>query len=94
MAVYVVTWDLNKEKPNYAQARGAFMKLIGEFENLKDTGLDSVCFLSTGFDQNQIVDHLGQGLDDNDRLFVSRLRVGEYQGWLNEGDWAWIHARV
>ena len=45
MAVYVVTWDLNKEKPNYSQARTAFVKHIEAYENKKDPGLDFVTIL-------------------------------------------------
>jgi hypothetical protein len=94
MAVYVVTWDLNKEKPNYSQARTSFLRLVDTFENLKDTGLDSVRFVSTRDDAEDIVKYLRQGLDDDDRLVVSRLRAGEYQGWLAEEAWDWITARA
>ena len=47
MAVYLVTWDLNKEKPNYAEARKQFIAHVERYENKKDAGLDSVRFVST-----------------------------------------------
>jgi hypothetical protein len=47
MAVYLVTWDLNKEKPNYAQARQNLITHLERYQNIRDPGLDSVWFLST-----------------------------------------------
>ena len=47
MSVFVVTWDLNHEKPNYRQARAAFLRHLEAFENIRDGGLDSVRFIST-----------------------------------------------
>lgn len=38
MAVYLVTWDLNKEKPNYAEARKQFIAHVERYENKKDAG--------------------------------------------------------
>jgi hypothetical protein len=84
MAVYVVTWDLNREKPNYAQARAAFIKQLETYENKKDSGLDSVRFISTTSSADNIVNFLDKKLDDNDRLLVSRIRAGEHQGWLEK----------
>lgn len=93
MAVYVVTWDLNKEKPNYNAARAAFIKHLEAYENTKDAGLDSVRFISTTDTASDIKDYLRQKMDDNDRLFVSRLRKGERDGWLAKIVWEWISAR-
>ena len=36
MSVLVVTWDLNHEKPNYAQARAAFLRHLEAFDNIRD----------------------------------------------------------
>lgn len=94
MAVYVVTWDLNKEKPNYSQARTAFVKHLETMENMKDPGLDSVRFVSTTSTATQIDAYLRQKLDTNDRLFVSKLHKGEHQGWLGKNVWAWINTRL
>lgn len=94
MAVYVVTWDLNKEKPNYNQARIAFVSQLDKLDTKKDPGLDSVRFISSSSSATAIRDYLKQKLDDDDRVFVSRLRQGEYQGWLNKDIWPWIRDRV
>lgn len=91
MAVYVVTWDLNKEKRNYNVARAAFIKHLEAYENTKDSGLDSVRFISTTDNASEIKDYLRQTMDDNDTLFVSRVRKGERAGWLRV--WDWIKAR-
>lgn len=93
MAVYVVTWDLNKEKPNYGAARAGFIKHLEGYENTKDSGLDSVRFISTEDTVDQINEYLREKFDNNDRLFISRLRKGERSGWLNKSIWEWIRAR-
>jgi hypothetical protein len=94
MTVFVVTWDLNHEKPNYAQARAAFIQHLERYHNIKDEGLDSVRFIATDSSADQVSADLRQKLDDNDRLFVSRLRPGEHQGWLAKAVWEWIDARL
>jgi len=76
MAVYVVTWDLNKEKLNYTQARAAFIKHLEAYESIKDPGLDSVRFVSTTSTASTISEYLRQKLDTNDRLFVSNQARG------------------
>lgn len=94
MAVYLVTWDLNREKPNYAEARRVFIQRLGRYENTKDPGLDSVRFISTGSSAEQVSEDLRQRLDNNDKIIVTKLRIGEYFGWLNENVWQWIAARL
>ena len=95
MGVYLVTWDLNREKPNYAAARKAFIALLDKFDSHTDTGLDSVRFVSTSWGASQIKDYLRNAQDDNDTLFVVRIRAGasERSGWLNKTTWAWIKER-
>jgi hypothetical protein len=48
MAVYLVTWDLNKEKPNYGEARKQFIAQLDRHDNTTGfwTGFSS--FYSTG----------------------------------------------
>ncbi|WP_274393491.1 hypothetical protein [Xanthomonas campestris] len=38
-------------------------------------------------------DDLRQKLDDNDRIFVSKLNADQNDGWLNENVWDWINRR-
>ena len=94
MSVFVVTWDLNREKPNYAQARAAFVRHLEAFENVRDGGLDSVRFISTPSTAAQVQGYLRQKLDSNDRLLVARLSPGGHQGWLNKSVWTWINERL
>jgi hypothetical protein len=93
MAVYLITWDLNKEKPNYADARRKFLGRLDQYENIKDSGLDSVRFVSTTWTANQVSDDLRKYMDNDDRIIVTQLISGRHNGWLNKAVWAWINAR-
>lgn len=68
MAVYLVTWELNKERPNYAQARQALITQLEKFNYTKDPGLDSLWFVSTDWTAQQVSDYVQPSLDKNDRL--------------------------
>ena len=94
MSVYLVTWDLNKEKPNYANARAQFLARLNQYDHIKDSGLDSVSFVSTDWTANEVSDDLRRNLDDNDRIVVTKLVSGNHQGWLAEEAWDWISARL
>jgi hypothetical protein len=92
MAVYVVTWNLNRET-NYAAARAAFIKHLEAYANINDPNLESVRFISTNETPSQVSEYLRQKLDKNDRLFVSRVRKNERAGWLAQPVWDWLNAR-
>ena len=92
--VYLITWDLNREKPNYATARANFIARLNEYESIKDAGLDSVRFVSTNWIARKVSDDLRKNLDDNDRIMVTKLVSGNHQGWLDEKVWDWINARL
>lgn|GEM_PF-194235 len=92
MSVYLVTWDLNQEKPNYAAARTQFLTHLDRYDNTKDSGLDSVRFVSTNWSADQVSDDLRTKLDNNDRLVVTKLTSGAHQGWLSKAVWDWINA--
>jgi hypothetical protein len=94
MSVYLVTWNLNNEKPNYADARKVFLSKLEEYDNIKDSGLDSVRFISTNQSAQQISDNLRQAMDDDDRIFVTKLNVGGHQGWLDISVWKWIETHI
>lgn len=94
MSVFVVTWNLNKERSNYNSARAEFIQQLERYENKQDGGLESVRFISTSSSADQIDDFLRQKLDMNDRLFVSQLNRGGHQGWLSRDAWEWINARL
>lgn len=87
MAIYCVSYDLNKAGQNYA----------GLYEELKRTGtwwhyLDSTWLIDTSESVQQITDRLLQRIDKNDSLLVIRV-TREYQGWLTKAAWDWINGR-
>lgn len=94
MAVYMVTWNLNQERQNYAAARASFIAQVESYEHTRDHGLETVRFISTTSTLAQISDYLRLKLDTNDRLFVTRVRSGERDGWLAQNVWTWINARL
>lgn len=94
MTVFVVTWNLNKERGNYDAARRAFVQHLDHYENTKDQGLESVRWVSTTRTVDQVTDDLRTKLDANDRLFVCQVARGNHQGWLSQQVWDWINARI
>lgn len=90
MPVFLVTWNLNKEHANYPAARNAFIDHLNRYANIADPGLESVRFVSTTKSASDLSADLKLKLDDNDRLFVTRLRQSEHAGWLHKDVWAWI----
>lgn len=94
MAVYVVTWNLNKERSNYSAARDEFIRHLERLDNKKDAGLESVRWISSTSSADDISKYLQQKLDANDRLFVSKLNRNEFAGWLKQDVWDWIFERI
>lgn len=94
MAVYVVTWNLNKEGAAYNTARATFLKHLAKYDNTQDSGLETVRWISTNESAQQVSDYLRQKLDNNDRLFVSKVVSGAHAGWLEKSVWTWIDARA
>lgn len=84
MAVYQVSYDLNKSNKNYN----------GLYEELKKTSwahiLDSTWLISTSEDATQLRDRLKTQIDSNDTLFVSRVYKDQYDGWLAQMFWDWL----
>ncbi len=94
MSVYVITWNLNNERQNYDSARRSFIQHLERYENTKDSGLESVRWISTSSTAEQVQKDLLTKLDGNDRLFISKLTSGNHQGWLSKQVWDWISARL
>lgn len=96
MSVYLVTWDLNKEGEAYRSASSA---LHSALDNLKDTkkesGLDSVRFVSTVWNSKQILNYLHpEFIDDNDTLFIVKIHSGEYSSYITSTVGDWIKERL
>lgn len=94
MAVFIVTWNLNKERGNYDAARRTFLQHLERFDHTKDSGLESVRWISTAWTPEQIYNDLAAKLDKNDRFFISQVTSGNHQGWLAKEVWNWINART
>jgi hypothetical protein len=94
MTVYLLTWELNKEKPNYAQARQDLITHLKRYQHIKDAGLDSAWFISTDWSADQVSEDVRKKIDSNDRLIVTKLVTGQHQGWLSQNVWDWINLRL
>ncbi|ASY85593.1 hypothetical protein ABQW55_017015 [Xanthomonas citri pv. malvacearum] len=94
MAVYVVTWNLNKERSNYDAARRQFIQHLDRYPNTQDRGLESVRWVQSTGTAQQLSEDLRQKLDNNDRLFVSKLNANQSAGWLDKSVWDWIQTRL
>ena len=94
MAVYLVTWDLNRQKANYSDARQRLIDHLSRYEHTKDEGLDSVWFLSSALSADALDADIRTKMDNNDRLIVTKLVSGQHQGWLNPEVWKWINSRI
>lgn len=95
MPVYLVTWNLNKEGAAYDKARQRFVGRLGGYQNAYDgKRLDTVCFISTPRPVDDIYNDLGQALDQNDRLVITRIEQGSFLGWLSADMAGWINARL
>lgn len=94
MAVFVVTWNINREKSNYNSARAEFVKLLDTYSNVSDPGLESVRWIETDKSASDISQHLRTKLDDNDRIFISKVSPGARAGWLSKTVWDWIDKRA
>ncbi|QOG06536.1 hypothetical protein IGS74_18825 [Aureimonas sp. OT7] len=94
MAVYLVTWDLNRQRQNYAEARARLIQHLQRYENIKDDGLDSVVFVSSTADANAVCTDIRAVLADSDKLVVTRMVAGQHQGWMAPNVWNWINVRL
>ena len=88
--VYLITYDLNKPGKDYTSLYLA----LRQYQFIRDTGLDSVWFVSTQLTPGQIYEHLRHHLDISDRIFITQIQGGTHQGWMNADVWAWINARI
>ena len=62
------------------------------FDNTRDSGLDSVRFVSTTSTADQVPADLRKKMDDSDQLIVTTLVSGNHQGWLDQAIRNWINA--
>ncbi|MCF7519836.1 hypothetical protein [Pseudoalteromonas sp. L21] len=88
MAVYCVSYDLNRAGQNYNAL----------YEEIKASSgwchpLDSTWLISSSETADQLSDRLRKHLDNNDDLLVIKVTRG-YAGWLPKNIWEWIDKHV
>lgn len=84
MAIYSISYDLNKNGQNYDG-------LINEIKKSPDwcKPTESYWFISTRESANQVYERLSKYIDRNDYLIVIKVG-GQYQGWLPNAIWGWL----
>lgn len=94
MAVYLVTWNLNKEGAAYATASHRVHDFLNQLVTIRDPQLETVRFVDTTDAAGALYKYLSSCFDQNDRLFVTRIHAGQYSGWLHRDVSSWIDGRV
>lgn len=94
MAVFVVTWKLNKAGFVQGSVLVRFLEQLTKFEHMTDALLDNVTWISTAISADELANHLGAALDSKDALFVSKVCAEDYHGLLEEATWHWIADRI
>lgn len=88
--VYLITYELNKPDKDYQSLYAA----LQNYEFIRDVNLDSVWFINSSATAEQISEYIRQHMDDSDRLFVTKLQSGGYDGWMHQNVWDWIRLRL
>lgn len=83
MKNYCITYDLNKSDKNY----DGLYTAIKIFNNVHV--MDSVWFVKTNLNANQIYDKLKPEIDNNDNLFICEITY-DRSGWLSKSVWEWL----
>ena len=91
MAVYLISYDLNKDDKNYA----------GVIKAIKDSStngvwcnpLKSVFLIKSNLTANQISDNIKAVADSNDLWLVIEVQ-NHKQGWLKKDQWEYINDSI
>ena len=94
MSVFLVTWNLNKERSNYDEARRQLLAHLGRYPNIHDPKLETVWFLEAASTGHDLAEDIRTKLDSNDRLFVTQLHRGHYGAWIGKNVLEWIEAKL
>ena len=83
--IYLVTYDLNKEGKDYNSL----------YDKIKSIGpwfhpLESVWFLKSSDNVNNITEQIRTTMDVNDHIFVVNISNQDRQGWLPKTAWEWL----
>lgn len=89
MAVFSVSYDLNKAGQNY-EALYTELKRT-QYKHI----MDSTWLISTTESAKEIYNRLSAKIDNNDLIFISKVNANQYYGSLRGSDiWQWISDRV
>lgn len=88
MAVYVVSYDLQKPGKDYKGLSEELQRSPSWWHYLESTWL-----ISTREDANQLYNRLREHLDVNDSILVVQAGTG-VQGWLPKDAWTWIQQNL
>lgn len=88
MAVYCVSYDLNRSGQNYNLLYDELKKSSGYIH-----ALDSTWFVSTQETANQLADRIKKVVDSNDSYFVIQV-TKNYNGWMPQNVWDWLNKHV
>lgn len=89
MAVYMITYDLNKQGQQYDKV----------IEAIKESSIDwcpywkSSYLIKSSLTVQQVADKITPYLDSNDNLIVIEVK-DNYQGWLTEKRWNYIQENI
>jgi len=87
MAVYMIGYDLNKDK-DYNELYDAIKSSYPTYWH----HLDSTWLVDTTNDAKTIKEKIKPHIDDDDSLLIMRV-TSDYSGWLTEKAWKWIKDR-
>ena len=87
MAIYSVSYDLNKEGQNYKD-------LIAEIKSFNGycKVMDSYWFVCSKDTATTLANRLKKHMDKNDTLLVMEVSTNRH-GWLNKKIWNWLKQR-
>ncbi|MDQ3913921.1 MAG: hypothetical protein M3323_01130 [Actinomycetota bacterium] len=89
--VLLISYDLNgRERPSsYTAVADRIKQKAADWRK----PLYSQWFVETTQGPQQWSDWLTPVIDNNDRLFIVRIRT-PYQGWLSQADWDWLNSKI
>lgn len=87
MAVYLITYDLNKTGQNYESLYEAIKKASSN--DVWMHYLDSTWIIKSDLSSKQIYDILKPSVDDNDLFLIIKV-TNDYYGWLPDGAWDYL----
>ncbi|WP_234498139.1 hypothetical protein [Vibrio maritimus] len=91
MTVYLISYELSNSDEKYKSIHSA-MRIMGVYNHI----MESTWLLSTPLSASQVGGKLTSYLDNNDKMFISKVSANEceFQGWLDEETWKWIREHI